>query len=127
MKLVEAVVPTCVHALAPSGERWTWYPVAPDEAFQLTVTWDELRAFAATPVGAAGACGAAPNSTPETTAFMPAVRVTVIVNVPPAATLICALTHAPCEKSVEMVAVCGPEPSFTVRTSRRTSWSQSTA
>jgi hypothetical protein len=49
----------------------------------------------------------------------PAVRVTVTVTVPPAATLIGALTQAPCEKSVLMFALRAPEPSSTVTVSRR--------
>jgi len=85
-----------------------------------------LTALALRPVGGAGACGAPPRKIPDTTAFIPAVRVTLTVTVPPAATLIGTLTQAPCEKSVVMLAVWGPEPSLTVMVSRRPIASQST-
>jgi hypothetical protein len=51
-----------------------------------------------------------PRKMPDRTALSPAVRVTVTVTVPRAATLIGALTQAPCEKSVPMFALRAPEP-----------------
>src|SRR6266705_3819845 len=84
-------------------------------------------ALTLSPVGGAGGGGAPPSSTPARTALGPAVRVTVMVTVPPAATLIWRLTQAPCEKSVEMLAAWGPEPSLTVMLSRRPAPSQSRA
>ena len=85
-----------------------------------------MSEVAARPVGAAGSAGAPPRKTPETTEFMPAVLVTVMLIVPPAATLIGALIQAPCEKSVLITAVRGPLPSLMLTFSRRPSASQST-
>ena len=101
--------------------------MAPPEAVQLRPTWEALRALALSPAGGAGAWGAPPRKMPETTAFMPPVRVTLTVTVPPAATLTGTLTQAPWEKSAPRVAVWGPEPSLTVMVSRRPSWSKSRA
>src|SRR5260221_4158527 len=71
------------------------------------------------PVGGAGGGGPPPRKMPPRTALGPAVRVTVMVTEPPAATLIGTLTQAPCEKSVEMLAAWGPEPERTPLDSRR--------
>jgi hypothetical protein len=79
-------------------------------------------------VGAAGApAGGAPRKSPERTALPPAFMLTVIVTDLPLETVMGKLVQAPWEKSVEMVAVWGPEPSSTVMVSRRTVESQSTA
>src|SRR2546428_698663 len=78
------------------------------------------------PVGGAGGGGPPPRKVPPRTALGPATRVTVMVTVPPAATLIGTLTQAPCEKSVLMLAAWGPEPSLIVMVSRRPIASQST-
>src|SRR6266404_4892206 len=102
MNDVAVLVPTCVHPVLPSGERWILYDVALLEAVQLTPICEALTDVAVTPAGAAGAGGPPPRKTPEITAFRPAVCVTVIVTVPPAPTLTGALTHAPPEKSVVM-------------------------
>ena len=64
---------------------------------------------------------------PARTALGPAVRVTVMVTVPPDATVTGKLVHAPWLKSVVMLTVWGPDPSFTVIDSRRATLSQSTA
>src|SRR5438132_7873113 len=56
----------------------------------------------------------------ERTALGPATLVTVMVTEPPAATLIGTLTQAPCEKSVLMLALRTPEPSFSSRSRRHT-------
>src|SRR5712691_7716479 len=101
--------------------------MAPLEAFQLRPTCEELSALATSPVGGAAAAGAPPRNRPETTALRPPVRATVTDKVPPAATLMGALTHAPWVKSVLMTAVRGPEPSSTVTFSRLARLSQSTA
>ena len=85
-----------------------------------------MTALALRPVGGAGAAAAPPRKIPDTTALIPAVRATVTVTLPPAATLMGTLTQAPCEKSVVMLAVWGPEPSLTVIVSRRPIASQST-
>src|SRR5216683_7155339 len=100
---------------------------APLTAFQVSLTCDELRAAAASPVGGAGAGGAPPNTMPDTKPFIPAVRFTVTDTVPPAATLIEALAHAPWEKSLLSVAVWGPLPSLMVMVSRLPSESKSIA
>ena len=127
MNDVVVLVPTCVHPVLPSGERWILYDVALATAVQLTPICEALTDVAVTPVGAAGAGGPPPRKTPEMTAFRPAVCVTVIVTVPPAPTLTGAFTHAPPEKSVVMFAACGPEPSLIVMVSRRPVVSQSSA
>src|SRR5712692_599058 len=101
--------------------------MAPLEPVQLRLIEAESTAPALSPVGAAGGGGEPPRKMPARTALGPANRVTVMVTVPPAATLMGALTHAPCEKSVLMFAVWGPDPSLTVMVSRRPAPSQSRA
>src|ERR1700694_4508899 len=99
--------------------------VAPLEPVQLRLIEDGSTALALRPVGGAGAGGAPPRKIPHRTALGPPLRVTVMVTVPPAPTLIGALTQAPKEKSVLMLAVRGPEPSLTVMVWRRPLASQS--
>ena len=122
---VVVLVPTWFQALLPSGERWTLYEVAPLEAVHDTAICEALTGLALTPVGAAGAGGPSPRKMPEITAFAPAVCVTLMLTVPPAATLIERLIHTPCEKSVVMLALRAPEPSLIVTVSRRAVLSQS--
>src|SRR5436309_15878499 len=90
-------------------------------------SWDALTALALRPVGGLGTGDAPPRKIPDTTALSPAVRATVTVTVPPAATLSGTLTQAPSEKRVGMAAVLGGEPSLAVMVSRRPSLSQSRA
>src|SRR5260370_31627966 len=99
--------------MLPSGERWILYAVAPLEAAQVRLMSVASSGLALKPVGGAGGGAPPPRKTPPRTALGPATRVTVIVTVPAAATLIGRLTQAPCEKSVEMVAAWRPEPSVT--------------
>src|SRR5260221_7049062 len=80
---------------------------------------------ALSPVGGAGGGGPPPRKMPPSTALGPATRFTVMVTMPPAATLIGTLTQAPCEKSVLILAAWGPEPSLTAMVSRRPAPSQS--
>ena len=68
-----------------------------------------------------------PKKMPERTALPAPVFVTEMVTEPPAETLMGALTQAPWLKSVEMFAVCGPDPSLMVIVSRRLVESQSRA
>ena len=84
-------------------------------------------ALALRPVGGPGTAGAPPRKIPDTTALIPAVRVTVTVTLPPAATLMGTSTQAPSEKPDVMSAVFGAVPSLTVMVSRRPRPSQSRA
>src|ERR1700674_2249787 len=101
--------------------------VAPLEPVQLRLIEAESTPLAVRTVGGAGAGDAPPRKTPHRTALGPPLRVTVIVTVPRAPTLIGALTQAPKEKSVLRLAVRGPEPSLTVMVWRRPLASQSMA
>src|ERR1700693_2008456 len=71
----------------------------------------------------AGGAPASPRKIPESTALAPAVRSTVIVTVPPAATLIGKESQAPLLKELESSAAWP----FTEITSRRAVVSQSSA
>ncbi len=101
--------------------------MAPLDPVQLRLTSVASSALALSPVGGAGGGGPPPRKMPPRTALGPATRVTVMVNVPPAPTMIGRLTQAPCEKSVLILAAWGPEPSLTVTVSRLPAPSQSSA
>src|SRR6266478_2549318 len=109
------VLPIWVQPALPSGERWILYAVAPLEPIQLRFMAVASSALALSPVGGAGGGGAPPSRTPARTALGPAVRVTVMVTVPPAATLIGRLTQAPCEKGWRVP----PRPGLGRESSRR--------